>query len=209
LYGERINSNNQTVVELDFGERVVYNRTNDMWASLDELLIITYDPSDKNLTNMDMVYDLDAGRLYIIGDIVNFTEPLLVNFEIMAGAVTDMVGNPSAGACSHNSLIRVDIISGLTAGLCCDFPGATYNLTLWPQDSTASLIGSIMSKTFLSSTSAFAAFGALGMLAPQSLVSLVGQANSLYWMGQMSPSSMPESFRSFTNEFNMLTLPWR
>jgi hypothetical protein len=81
-------------------------------------------------------------------------------------------------------------------------------MTLWPTDPTASKLGSIMSKTFLSSTSVFAAFSTLGMLAPQTLVSLVGRANSLYWMGQMSTNNMPESFRSFTNEFDLMTLPW-
>lgn len=183
LYGDRLNEQNQTIIELDFGERVMYNKTNDKWADLSELFTITYTPSDRNFTHLDMLYDVNGGRLYIIADIAHFTEPLRVDFDIAPGAVTDMVGNPSEGA--------------------------SHSLTLWPKDPTAALVGSIMSGTFLSSTAAFTAFSALGMMAPQSLINLVGRANSLYWMGSMGGSNMPESFRSFSDKFEMVSLPWK
>jgi hypothetical protein len=102
LYGDRVNGQNQTVIELDFGERVVYNQTNDKWAALSELFTITYVPSDRNFTYMDLFYDVNGGRLYIIAEVADFTEPMLVNFEIAPGAVHDIVGNPSEGRrCSH------------------------------------------------------------------------------------------------------------
>jgi hypothetical protein len=85
------------VVELDFGERVMHNKTNDQWASLSELFTISYIPSDRNFSFLDLMYDVNGGRLYIIGEVVDFTEPLLVNFEVAAGAVADLVGNPCEG----------------------------------------------------------------------------------------------------------------
>jgi hypothetical protein len=63
-----------------------------------------------------------------------------------------------------------------------------------------------MSKTFLASTGLFAAGAAFGLVPPTAVMCLVGQANSLYWMGQMSPQNMPESFKSYTDEFHGITL---
>lgn len=97
LYGSRVNEQNQTVIEVDFGERVVYNKTNDKWASVAELFTITYTPSQRNFSYMDILYDVNNGRLYIIAEVVNFTEPMIATFEIAPGAVKDMVGNPSQG----------------------------------------------------------------------------------------------------------------
>lgn len=101
------------------------------------------------------------------------------------------------------------LLTPLTCFNSIDNAGAKYDLTLWPTNTVASTIGSIVSKTFLSSTAAFAAFSTFGALAPQTLVGLVGRANSLYWMGYMSGNNMPESFRSFTNQFETVTLPWK
>jgi hypothetical protein len=97
LFGNRIDANNKTVFQIDYDEHVLYNMTNDQYASLDELFTITYYPLDRNLSYIDIVYDVNAGRLFIIGEVVNFTEPLLVSIESRENSVIDMVGNPSLG----------------------------------------------------------------------------------------------------------------
>ncbi|KAI3424051.1 hypothetical protein D9Q98_009414 [Chlorella vulgaris] len=160
---------------IDFGERVL---------QLNPLRLF----SVTGFSRTDVLYEVLAGRVYLIGTIADPEEPVIVNVEVAAGATTDIMGNPNEAA--------------------------SYSLVYLPQNNQSVALGNFMSAVFATSSgSCFAGSMLINILTPfnifptgNNLGVMVCKVQMVYLFGQLSIPALPLNYRVAANQLGYITL---
>lgn len=173
LSGTQSTSENKTLVMLDFGERV-------LGADPSKLFRMIYEPEDKGFSRVDLIYDVNAGQIFIIGQIRDVNVSTLITFEVIAGSTTDLVGNPTAGT--------------------------IWTLSYSPTNAVAAAIGDAMASTFAYSSAMMMAGAAVGAVPPLAMAQTANRAQTTYLVGQIPMAGMPSSYSGMSNAFSFMTM---
>lgn len=79
-------TSNKTLVQVDFGERV-------LGVDPVSLINFSYEPADKGYSRIDYIYDVNNGIIFIIGEIKDPKNSTVIKMTVPAGVTTDLSGN--------------------------------------------------------------------------------------------------------------------
>lgn len=173
LGGSQSTTENKTLVQLDFGERV-------LGANPSKLFTMTYSPADKGFSRVDLLYDVNNGLIFIIGQIRDPNASTLITFTVVAGSTTDIVGNPTAGT--------------------------TFQLSYSPVNEASAAVGEFMSTSFAYSASAMMVGSAFGVIPPTAVAQQTSQAQQTYLVGTIPMAGMPASYSGLASAFSFMSM---
>lgn len=167
-------TSNVSFIQVDFGERL---QQTDPY----KIINMTYVPPDKGFGRIDMLFDVLAGQLYIIGQIKDPSVPTMITMEVPPGITTDLAGNP--------------------------VQGAKFDVVYTPENSAAAEVGAVMQMVFASAGSFMLVGAAFGVVPPSMLIAPVSRAQVTYLVGELP--GIPQSYTGYSDQFSFVALDYQ
>ena len=166
--------NPQPSLRIDFGERVLGG---DPFALFNVTPPV---PSPNGLSQLDAVYDVATGTVYLLGTVADPGAAASVTIQVPAGATTDVAGNPCAGT--------------------------TFQLQYIPTGGGAAA-GRAIKYSFAVGAPILAVGAALGFVPGLAVALMVTRVQTAYYVGSLPIGSMPPPLKAASDELAFITLP--
>lgn len=173
ITGSSSTSANKTLIQLDFGERVLITDPS-------QLFTMTYTPETNGFRRVDLIYDVNMGLIFIIGEIRNPLNSTVIRFDVPANVTTDLVGNPNLES--------------------------SFLISYSPDNAAAAAVGNFMQQTFAVSSIGMMVGTSTGVLPPTALTGSVSRAQTTYLVGQIPMAGMPSTYSGMSNAFSFMSL---